>query len=54
MPGAPGLTVVLEITNGVRDTDIGGGRCVISVEVRYRYLLDEGGEDMRVDERGGC
>jgi hypothetical protein len=46
MPGAPGLTVALETTDGVGDT---GTRCVTSVEVRERYSPDEGGDcDMGV------
>lgn len=44
MPGAPGLTVVLETTDGVGDTEVGGSRCVISVDVRDRYSPDEGGD----------
>ena len=48
MPGAPGLTVALETTDWVGDTEVGGSR-VISVEVRDRYSPDEGGDcDMGV------
>ncbi len=48
MPGAPGLTVALDTTDGVGDT---GGR-VISVDVRDRYSPDEGGDcDMGVKGR---
>ena len=43
MPGALGLTVALETTDGVGDTEVGRGR-VISVEVRDRYSPDEGGD----------
>ena len=43
MPDAQGLTVALDTTDWVRDT-VGGGRCVISVEVRDRYLPDEGAD----------
>jgi hypothetical protein len=31
--GTLGLTVALETTDGAGDTEVGGGRCVISVEV---------------------
>lgn len=49
MPGALGLTVALEATDGVGDTEVGRGRCVTSVEVRDRYSPDEGGDcDMGV------
>lgn len=49
MPGAPGLTVALEITDGVGDM---GARRVTSVEVRERYSPDEGGDcDMGVRGR---
>jgi hypothetical protein len=44
IPGALGLTVALEITDWVGDTEVGGGLCVISVEVRDRYSPDEGGD----------
>lgn len=48
MPVALGLTVALETTDGVGDTEV-GGRCVISVEVRDKYSPDEGGDcDMGV------
>jgi hypothetical protein len=49
MPDALGLTVALETTDWVGNTAVGGGRCVISVEVRDRYSPDEGGDyDMGV------
>ena len=37
MPGTLSLTVALETTDRVGDTEVGGGRCVISVEVQDRY-----------------
>ncbi len=50
MPAALGLTVALEVTDWVGDTEVGGGRRVISVEVRDRYSPDEGGDcDMGVE-----
>jgi hypothetical protein len=52
MPGAAGLTVALETTDGVGETDVGKARCVISVEVRERYSPDERGDcDMGVRGR---
>jgi hypothetical protein len=49
MPDALGLMVALETTDWVGDTEVGGSRCVISVEVRDRYSPDEGGDwDMGV------
>jgi len=48
MPGAAGLIVALETTDGVGDTI----RRVTSVEVRERYSPDEGGDsDMGVRGR---
>ena len=44
MPDALGLMVALETTDWVGDTEVGGSRCVISVEVRDRYSPDEGGD----------
>jgi len=52
MRGVLGLTVTLETTDWVGDTKVREGRWVISVEVRDRYLPDEGGDcDMRVKGR---
>jgi hypothetical protein len=44
MPDALGLMVVLETTDWVGNTAVGGGHCVISVEVRDRYSPNEGGD----------
>ena len=47
----PGLTVALETTDGVGDTDVGRARCV-SAEVCERYAPDERGDcDMGVRGR---
>jgi hypothetical protein len=52
MPGAAGLTVALETTDGVGDAAVGKARRVASVEVRERYSPDEGGDcDMGVRGR---
>ena len=51
MSVALGRTVALETTDWVGDTDVRGGRCVISVEVRDRYSPDEG-EDCDMGVKG--
>ena len=45
IPGALGLTVMLETTDWIQDTEVCKGHWVISVEVRDIYLPDEGGEE---------
>ena len=49
MPGAPGLTVALEPTDGVGDTARITRR--VSVEVCVRYSPDEGETEIRVSEK---
>jgi len=52
MPGALGLTVVLETTSWVGDTEVGGSCCMFSVEARDRYSPDEGEDcDMGINGR---
>ena len=49
MPDALGLMVAPKTTDWGGDTEVGGSRYVISVEVRDRYSPDEGGDcDMGV------